>query len=61
MGSSLIKVRKQFAIFWHYVRRRLLNLNDMKGYPKNNAISLGSGNFFASKTFSPPEPPPPSD
>ena len=23
----------------------------MKGYRKNNAISLGSGNFFASKTL----------
>ena len=35
-------------------------LNDRREYPKNmNAIRLGPGNFFASKTFSPPPYPPP--
>lgn len=59
VGVFYIKSKKlSCVIFWYYVWRRFwLFLNDRRVYPKNtNAIRLGSGIYFASKTFflSPP-------
>ena len=62
LGGSLIKVRnfqlRYFVIMFEGGGSRIF-LNIRRGYPKNrNSISLGSGNFFPSKTFSPPPSPP---
>ena len=56
-GSFFNKSKKlSFAMFWYYVEKGVLN--NWRGYPNNmNGISLGSGNFLASETFSPPPPP----
>ena len=62
-GFFLTKSKNlSFAIFLYYVWTWSLSFFEWpKGYPKNLLSSWGrlrSGNFFASKPFSPPSPPP---